>query len=40
MLKHLIDLVSGWPNALRGIVEGLVLTAYLAAVYFAACAIG
>ncbi len=38
MLKELIDLVGGLPNALRGIVEGLILMAYLVAVYFAACA--
>lgn len=39
MIKHLIDLVGGLPNAKRGIVEGLILTAYLAAVYLAACAV-
>lgn len=35
MIKHLIDLVGGLPQAKRGIVEGLIVTAYLAAVYYA-----
>jgi len=39
MIKHLVDLVGGMPNAVKGLVEGLILTAYLAAVYFAICAV-
>jgi len=39
LVKHLIDLVGGLPNALCGVVEGLIITAYLAVVYLAACAI-
>ncbi len=39
MIKHLIDLVGGLPNAARGIVEGLIVTAYLVAAYFAVCAV-
>lgn len=35
MIKHLIDLVGGLPQAKRGIVEGLIVTAYLTAVYYA-----
>ncbi len=39
VLKELIDLVGGLPNAKRGIVEGLVVTVYIAVVYLAVCAI-
>jgi len=39
MLKHLIDLVGGMSQVKRGIVEGLIVTAYLAAVYLAACTV-
>lgn len=35
MIKELIDLVGGLPQVKRGIVEGLIVTAYLAAVYCA-----
>jgi len=39
MIKHLIDLVGGLPNANRGMFEGLILTAWAAAVYFVLCAV-
>ncbi len=39
LLKELIDIVGGLPQVKRGIVEGLIVTAYLAAVYLAVCAI-
>jgi len=37
-MKDLIDLI-GWRDIVKGLVEGLILTAYLAAVYFAICAV-
>jgi len=38
MIKDLIDLV-GWRNAVKGIVEGVILTGYIPAVYLEICAI-
>ena len=39
MIKHLIDLVGGLPQVKRGFIEGLILTVWAAAVYFAVCAV-
>lgn len=39
MIKELIDLVGGWPNAVRGIVEGLIWSVCVAGLYFGVVAL-
>ncbi len=39
MLKELLDIIGGLPALAKGMVEGIVFTAFLTAVYFAFCAI-
>lgn len=37
-MKYILDRIGGLRGALRGMVEGLAATAYLAAVYLVLCA--
>lgn len=39
IIREAVDIVGGWSQVKRGMTEGLPLIAYLAVVYFAACAI-